>query len=347
MKIRISAVAAVVLTAGLALASCAKPEAAAPARPANALSVAVFVPGVASGSPIYEQLVSGAERAVAQVPGAKLKVIEAGFDQSTWLDKLRDIAASGEFGLIASSNPALPELAAKVAADFPAQRFFIADAYLAGNPAIHTVLYNQLEQGYVAGYLAGLVTQARRPAAGAGLVAGLVAAQRYPTLDRLIQPGFEAGLKAVDPAFTLEYREVGNWYDANRAAELARSLYSGGVEVILPIAGGAGQGVVASASELGKAVVWFDGSGYGLGPKAVVGCATLDQDRLVYERVKALLEGGELYGKAEVVGAAGGYIGFDPDGEAYRALPPALRERFEAALAKLAAGEPAFTIDSF
>lgn len=345
MKIRISAVAAVVFTAALALAACAKPEASAPARPANALSVAVFVPGVASGSPIYEQLVSGAERAAAQLSGAKVKVIEGGFDQSAWLDKLRDIAASGEFGLIVSSNPALPELAAKVAADFPAQRFFIADAYLSGHASIHTVLYNQLEQGYVAGYLAGLVTKDRRPAGAP--VAGLVAAQRYPTLDRLIQPGFEAGLKAVDPAFRLEYREVGNWYDANRAAELARSLYNAGVEVILPIAGGAGQGVVASAAELGKAVLWFDGSGYELGPKAVVGCATLDQDRLVYERVKALLEGGELYGKAEVVGTAGGYIGFDPDGEAYRSLPEALRERFEAALAKLAAGEPAFTIDSF
>ncbi len=320
--------------------SCAKPEGG-----LNKLSVAVFVPGVASGSPIYEMLVAGANKAVAESPGATIKVIEGGYDQSAWLDKLRDIAASGEFGLIVSSNPAIPELCAKVAADYPDQRFFIADAYMAGNPAMHTVLYNQMEQGYLVGYLAGLVSKAARP--DGPLVAGLVSAQRYPTLDRLIEPGFAAGLKAVDPSFSLEYREIGNWYDANKAAELARSLYAAGAEIILPIAGGAGQGVVAVASELGKKVVWFDGSGYQLGPDAVVGCATIAQDRLVYERLKALLAGERLYGKADIVGARDGYVGFDPSGPAYKALPVALRDAFDKAMKDLAAGKPDFTLTSF
>ena len=309
-------------------------------------SVAVFVPGVASGSPIYEMLVKGAAEAVAAVPGARVKVVEGGFDQSTWLGSLRDIASSGEFGLIVSSNPALPELAVKIAADFPGIRFFIADAYLEGNSSIHTVLYNQMEQGYIVGYLAGLVTRARRP--DAPLVAGIIAAQRYPTLDQLIRPGFEAGLKAVDPAFVLEYREVGNWYDANKAAELAEGLYASGVEVVLPIAGGAGQGVVAAARERGRSVVWFDGGGYALGPDTVIGCATLAQDELVAGRVKDILGGKtSLFGQADIVSVADGYIGFDADGDGYRTLPAEVRRRFEAALAELKAGRPDFTITSF
>ena len=309
-------------------------------------SVAVFVPGIASGSPIYEMLVQGATEAVASVPGAKVKVVEGGFDQSTWLGSLRDIASSGEFGLIVTSNPALPELAARIVADFPGIRFFIADAYLEGNPSIHTVLYNQIEQGYIVGYLAGLVSKERRPAAP--FVAGLIAAHRYPTLDQLIRPGFEAGLKAVDPSFVLEYREVGNWYDANKAAELAAGLYAAGVEVVLPIAGGAGQGVVAAAKERGKSVVWFDGGGYALGPDTVIGCATLAQDMLVASRVKAIL-GGEtsLFGKADIVSAADGYIGFDADGDGYRSLSAEVRGLFETALAELKAGRPDFTLTSF
>lgn len=309
-------------------------------------SVAVFVPGIASGSPIYEMLVKGATEAVASVAGARVKIVEGGFDQSTWLGSLRDIAASGEFGLIVSSNPALPELAAKIAADFPDIRFFIADAYMEGNPSIHTVLYNQIEQGFIVGYLAGLVTKASK--SDAPPVAGLIAAHRYPTLDQLIRPGFEAGLKAVDPAFVLEYREVGNWYDANKAAELAVGLYASGVEVVLPIAGGAGQGVVAAARERGKSVVWFDGGGYALGPDTVIGCATLAQDKLVASRVKALLGGnGSLFGQADIVSTAEGYIGFDADGAGYRSLPAEVRERFEAALAELKSGRPDFTITSF
>jgi simple sugar transport system substrate-binding protein len=301
---------------------------------------------VASGSPIYEMLVKGATEAVAAVPGARMKVVEGGFDQSAWLGSLRDIASSGEFGLIVTSNPALPELAAKIVADFPAIRFFIADAYLAGNPAIHTVLYNQIEQGYIVGYLAGLVTKARRP--DSAPVAGLIAAHRYPTLDQLIRPGFEAGLKAVDPDFVLEYREVGNWYDANKAAELAEGLYASGVEVILPIAGGAGQGVVAAARERGRSVVWFDDGGYALGPDTVIGCATLAQDELVAGRVKDILGGkGSLFGQADIVSVADGYIGFDPDGAGYRSLPAEVRGLFEQALTGLKAGRPDFTITSF
>jgi len=327
--------------AAIALGSCAKT-----ASGPNPLSVAVFVPGVASGSPIYEMLVAGAKKAVAETPGASVKVVEAGYDQSTWLDALRDTVASGEFGVVVSSNPSLPELCAKLSPDYPAVRFIVADAYLAGNPAIHTVLYNQMEQGFIVGYLAGLVTKDRAP--DAAPVAGLVAAQRYPTLDKLIRPGFEAGLKAVDPAFTLEFREVGNWYDSAKAAELASSLYGAGVEVILPIAGSGGQGVVASAREHGASVVWFDGAGYALDPETVIGCATVAQDRLVYERLKAALSGdSSLYGKADIVSARDGYVGFDPDGAGYAALPESVRGALDAALAGLRAGSPDFSIDSF
>ncbi|HET7838719.1 MAG TPA: BMP family ABC transporter substrate-binding protein, partial [Rectinemataceae bacterium] len=56
--------------------------------------VCVFVPGVVSGSPTYEQLVAGAKRAVDEVPGASLKVVEAGFNQADWLDKLSALAAT-------------------------------------------------------------------------------------------------------------------------------------------------------------------------------------------------------------------------------------------------------------
>jgi simple sugar transport system substrate-binding protein len=331
----------VVLCVIATIISCAK----APSGP-NPLSVAVFVPGVVSGSPTYEMLVAGATRAVAEISGASIKVIEAGFDQSTWLDRLRDTVASGEFGVIVSSNPSLPDLCARLASDYPAVRFLVVDAYLSGNPSIHTVLYNQMEQGYLVGYLAGLVTKARNP--DGQPVAGLVAAQRYPTLDKLISPGFEAGLKAVDPAFTLQTREIGNWYDSAKAAELAGALYGSGIEVILPIAGSAGQGVVAAAKERGASVVWFDGAGYALGPDTVIGCATIAQDKLVYERLKKTLGGdATLFGRADIVTAADGYIGFDPDGDGYRALPADVRTAMDLAVEELRKGRPDFSFNAF
>ncbi len=316
------------------------------AKAAGQLDVAVFIPGVASGSPIYEMLVAGAQKAVTETPNATIKIIEAGYNQSEWLDRLVAVASSGEFELIVTSNPALPELCAKVAADYPAQKFFIADAYLKDNASIHTVLYNQKEQGYIVGYLAGLVTKEANP--NGPLVAGLISAQRYPTMDKLIQPGFEAGLKAVDPSFKLEYREIGNWYDANKAAELAGALYDSGAMVILPIAGGAGQGVIAQAQDKGKKIVWFDGSGYAVSSSTVIGCAVLAQDILVYERVKAILGGnGKLYGRADIVGVHDGYVDFSANGDGYRALSESVRSSMQKAVAELKKGNPDFTLSSF
>ena len=45
------------------------------------LRIGVFIPGIREGSPTYEDLAKGAERFVSEIPGATLKVFEAGFDQ--------------------------------------------------------------------------------------------------------------------------------------------------------------------------------------------------------------------------------------------------------------------------
>lgn len=312
------------------------------------LDVAVFVPGIVSGSPIYELLVAGAEKAVQETPNATIKVIEAGYNQAEWLDRLRAVAATEEYELIVTSNPSMPELCAQIAKEFPNQKFFIADAYLKGNPSIYTVLYNQKEQGYIAGFLAGLYSKTSKVSAKK---IGFIAAQKYPTLTELILPGFEVGVKAVDPAFTVEYREIGNWYDANAAAALARELFASDVAVILPIAGGAGQGVISVAEELanqGKRIVWFDNAGFNLAPKSVIGCAVLKQDIVVYERVRAILNGNNsVYGRADIVGVRDGYIDFDGTGSVYGELPETLKKSMEAMLKSLKEGTPDFTITSF
>jgi len=325
-----------------ALGSCAKKEALAEKAP----SIAVFVPGMVSGSPIYEQLVAGARQAASEISGASVKVVEAGFNQADWLDKLSGLAATGEFDLIVTSNPAMPELCAKVAESFPKTRFFIADGKLEGNPAIHTVLYNQYEQGYLVGYLAGLLTKGTLKGTNPELLVGMVVAQSYPTLDLLIKPGFLAGLVAAAPGAKLEERTIGNWFDANKASELAQNLMDAGVDIILPIAGGAGQGVVSAVKSKGRYALWFDGGGYALAPDVILGCAVLKQDRLVYEKTKALLSpaGKKLYGQAEIVGAKEGYVDFDESGPAYRALSVSLKAPFEKLLAEFRKGSISFPV---
>ena len=192
------------------------------------------------------------------------------------------------------------------------------------------------------GYLAGLASAGKLPGSGPTHKAGLIVAQHYPSFDKLIAPGFEKGLKAADPQAVLETRVLGNWYDATKASELANGLFDAGAAAILPIAGGAGQGVVSAAASKGRYALWFDDdSGYGLAPGTVIGCAVLKQDKLVYERVKALLvqgDGSALYGKADIVGAKEGYVDFAADNPSYQGLPAAVRAALDEQVAKLKSG---------
>ncbi|MDR1256873.1 MAG: BMP family ABC transporter substrate-binding protein, partial [Spirochaetaceae bacterium] len=196
---------------------------------APSVSIAVFIPGAASGSPIYEMLADGVKRAVDEYNGTAgrqsvaARVVEGGYNQAEWEAKLTSLAASGDYDLIVSSNPSLPALAQAVQAKFPSQRFLLLDGELAGNPSIYTLRYNQREQAYMAGYLAALLVNE----SGGGRI-GLIAGQEYPAMLQTILPGYRDGAAAAGSGIDVDFRVVGNWYDAAKCAELAAGMIRAG-----------------------------------------------------------------------------------------------------------------------
>ena len=311
------------------------------------LSIGVFIPGVMAGSPIYEMLADGTRKAVEEFssssPGTSLTVIEGGFNQAEWESQLTTMAASLSYDLIVSSNPSLPVLVSSVSAKFPGQKFLILDGELSGNPNVYTLRYNQREQAYMAGYIAALASLELSaegfPQSGAKLL-GLVAAQEYPVMNNVILPGFLEGARAVDPAFTVDFRLVGNWFDAAKAAEIAAGMIRSGANVLLPIAGGAGHGALQAAAEAGAKVVWFDANGYALRPGTVIGSAVLRQDKAAYEKIRLYLNGNLPFGKAETAGAAGGFVDFIDDDPLYiAAVSGTIRDKQAQLIARLRSGE--------
>jgi simple sugar transport system substrate-binding protein len=188
---------------------------------------------------------------------------------------------------------------------------------------IYTLRYNQREQAYMAGHLAALVAGA----AGSGRI-GLVAGQEYPAMNGIILPAYEEGARAVNADSTVDFRVVGNWFDAGKGAELASDMIRHGAAVILCIAGGANEGVVQAAAEAGAKVIWFDTNGYAIRPGTVVGSSILYQDKAAYEKTRAFLEGRLPFGSAEILGVAEGYVDFVEDDPHYIAsVDPEIRER--------------------
>jgi len=336
---------ALALICGLLAASCAGNKSAQSLKGGAApYSIAVFVPGVVSGSPVYEMLVAGVNKAVAEATAAGKKVtvqvVEAGTKQADWGTKLTSLVADGTYSLIVTSNPAMPEIIAPVSRQFPAQEFLVLDAYDQGNPRVTTFRYNQREQAYISGYMAALVSSSPMKYANKQKKIGLIAGQEYPAMTNIIAPAYLEGAKAVDPAFEVDFRIVGNWYDAAKGEELAKAMRDAGVDVIMPVSGGANQGVIAAAQSAGLYVAWFDDNGYTKAPGYVVSSAVMAQDRLAYEQTKAAIDGTLVRGAPSTVGIAGKFIDFVADDPLYiKTVPQDLRDRQAALMNSLRGGE--------
>lgn len=271
----------------------------------SAVQIAVFVPGIMADSPIYAMLADGSRDAVdsyntnTEGKQAVLTISEAGTNQSDWGTLLTALAAEQKYDVIISSNPSLPALIEPIMEQFPAQRFILLDADLSGRDAAASVHFDQKQQAYLAGYTAALTSATGRLA--------LIAAQEYPVMNDVIYPAFAKGAGDASGA-TVDFAVVGNWYDATKGAAIAKGLIDGGVDVILPIAGGAGQGVIAASKEAGTKVVLFDSADFFRCPEAVAACATIDMTALSCEMTSAFLDGNVAWGTSRTVGVQDGYV---------------------------------------
>jgi simple sugar transport system substrate-binding protein len=313
----------------------------------DSLSLLVYIPGVVAGSPPYSSMADGANEFAASHDKVRVKVYEAGFNQAEWEEQLTSLVATGQYDLVLTSNPSLPEICANVAKKFPNQKFVITDAQLSGNKQIRTYLYNQYEQSLFLGYLAGLVTTSSMQYANSNLKIGFLAAQEYPLLNNQMVPGFLDGARLVNPKITLDFRVIGNWYDANKAAELVSSMIEAKVDVFATISGGADQGLFKVAKEQGAYIVFHNSNAYNSAPGFVVGCGSMEQKKLTKEILEEALIGNIEYGTASIVGVKEGYLGFISEDPAYtRNLPADIRSKFDAFLVDFTAGKIAYTVPS-
>ena len=326
----------------LPLTSCSETTA---RQRGDAVSVLVFIPGVVAGSPTYEMLVEGAQEFAGENEGVEIRVYEAGFNQAQWEEQLMALVATGRYDLVLSSNPALPEIAVNVARLFPAQKFIITDASYSGNPQIMTYMFNQFEQGLFLGYLAGLVTTSDMPHVNASRRIGFIAAQEFPLLSRHMVPGFIEGARLVDPTIELDFRVIGNWFDAGAASELAQGMINAGVDVFTSIAGGATQGLMHAIRDRGAYVVFFNSNEYHQAPGLVVGSGILRQKELTMEVLRNFVEGNTNFGTSTTVGVREGYIDFIFDDPGFRDHVPAeIQQRLAAFMDDFRSGRIEFTV---
>ena len=290
--------------------------------PTRNRTIAVFIPGICADSPTYAMLRDGVLQAVDEYNYGKdddkkahLYILEAGTNQSEWPAKITALAAEQKYDVIISSNPSLPEIVSPIIEQFPEQKFILLDAECEGNKNICTACYNQYEQAYLTGYIGGLMSKSHK--------LGLIAAQEYPVMNNIIYPYFEKGAKDAAAGSTVEFSIVGNWYDANKGAMLADILFESGVDVVLPICGGASQGVINSAVNNGTYITWFDNNGFDKAPGTIISSTVMKQQELSAIMTTEFLNGKTAWGTAKMLGVKDGFVDFVQDDELYISTVPA------------------------
>ena len=244
----------------------------------------------------------GLERAADEL-GAEIRVLESQSD-ADYIPNLSTLAEEG-FDLIVSVGFLMGEATHQAAEEFPDTNFAIIDFAYGGEgceetnscelPNLQGLLFKEQETGYLAGYLAGLVTESNTVSTVGGI--------KIPPVDRFIA-GFQKGAADANPDVQTLNGYSQDFVDQAKCKEVALDQIANGSDVVFQVAGGCGLGALDAAQEEGVWGIGVDADQAHLGDH-VLTSSLKRVDEAVFQTIEAVandaFEGGSvtLFGLAE------------------------------------------------
>lgn len=140
----------------------------------------------------------------------------------------------------------------KVSKEFPGVKFCLIDEAL-NLPNVRSYMFKEHEGSFLVGMLAALASKTAK--------VGFVGGMDIPLIRNFLT-GYEQGVKYANPAAEVAANMTGStpaaWNDPTRGAELARSQFDRGVDVVYAAAGSTGLGVLQAAADAGKLGIGVD-----------------------------------------------------------------------------------------
>ncbi len=303
-------------------------------------SILVYISGNLAGSAPYQKLNNGAIEFSKSYDNVEIKTYEAGYNQAEWESQLTSLVATNKYDVVLTTNPSLPEICDNISKKFPNQKFLITDAFFEGNENIATYEFNQYQQSYILGRLAALIARSDLDGIRNTNKLGLVLSQEFPLITEQIIPGYLDGAHSIDKSFELDKRVIGNWYDAEKANELANAIIDNGSDVLATISGSAAVGVINSAKEKNAYIVFHNDNIYSQAPGVVLGCGAMKQDTLAYKILEDDYNNNINWKSAQVVSIDSGFIDFYSEEPLFlEHLQPNIKNQFIPWLDKVRNGE--------
>lgn len=247
----------------------------------------------------------------------------------------RMLAESGEYDLIIGLAADQLDAITAVATDFPDQKWSYIDATL-DMPNVSSISTKWPEQTFLCGVVAGLATQSRLEQANADNIVGVILGMDYPLLREGVV-GFAAGVRYVNPDCQVLEGIVNGFGDPATAKEIALSMYNRGADMIQHIAGASGLGVFTAAEETNMYAFGVGGNQNYLSPDHIIATSIRNVNEIVYNEVKAAVEGTWTPGP-HVSGMVEGSVGYSTEGSNI-VLPDDIVTAVEETRQKIVSGE--------
>ena len=268
----------------------------------------------------------GLQRAEKEL-GVKVKYLESqqDSDYATNIDTLVD----EEVDLIIGVGEKLSDAIEEGAKLHPEQNFAIIDGSFDVVPEnVKTILFNSQQSAYLAGLVAGRMTETNN--------VGFIGGMEIPVIDTF-KYGFMAGVKAANPNAEVQSQYANSFTDQAKGKAIANQMFSKDADIIFTAGGDVGTGAVEAAKELGKYSIGVDRDQSDLAPETVITSAMKRVDVGMYEVVKELVEGTLTYGSAVTYGLEEGAVGLPETTK--NLVPQEILDYVDAQTEKLNAGE--------
>ncbi len=220
-----------------------------------------------------------------------------------------------------------------VAPEFPNVKFCIVDAAIPDVPNVRSYTFKEHEGSFLVGMIAGLKSATGK--------VGFVGGMDIPLI-RNFGYGYEQGLKFVKPNGEVFSNMTGTtpaaWNDPTRGAELAKSQFDRGADVVYAAAGGTGLGVLQAAKDAGKLSIGVDSNQNWIHPGSVL-TSMLKRVDVAIESCFADAKNGKWTSGHNSLGLKEEGVGYALDDNNKALIDKAILDKVEAVKADIIAGK--------
>lgn len=233
------------------------------------------------------------------------KVVQS-TDASNYIPNLTAFASQG-YQLVIAVGYLMEGAVKTLSKQYPHTKFLIIDDVVPGKNVV-SALFNTEQCGFLVGAMAELMNKQKLPQINGKNTVGVIGGVNIPPVASYMA-GFIAGVHKIDPKAKVLVNWANSFTDPATGTELANQQISQGADVVFPVAGGTGNGVISAAKQHNVFAIGVDANQNYLAPTTVMTSALKAVD-VATETVIGQALTGKFKGGVELFNLKNNGVGF-------------------------------------